>query len=99
MRRNVEMTLFLASAPADLLEQSKPDGGKLCMITATVFANTKQDAVDTLSVLEQCPCNPACLRKTVAEAVTFENLVALFGGIWAEVHRNKIKNPWSTSRP
>jgi len=99
MPRNVEMTLFLASAPADLLDQCESDGGKICMVTATVFADTKQDAVDTLSVLERCPCNPACLRKTVAEAVTFENLFALSGSMWPEFLRAKVESLWSNSQP
>jgi FAD/FMN-containing dehydrogenase len=99
MPRNVEMTLFLVSAPADLIDQCRSDGGKICMITATVFADTKEEAVQTLSVLERCPYNPACLRKTVAEAVTFEDLFALSGGMWPEFHRNKVESLWSNSRP
>jgi hypothetical protein len=99
MPRNVEMTLFLVSAPADLLDQCKSDRGKICMITATVFADTKQEAAQTLSVLERCPFAPNCLQKTVAEAITFEGLFALSGSMWPEFHRNKVESLWSNSRP
>lgn len=99
MPRNVEMTFFLVAAPADLLDKCKSDGGKICMITATVFADTKEEAAQTLSVLEQCPYNPTCLRKTVADASTFETLFALSGGMWSEFHRSKVESVWSNSRP
>ena len=99
MPRNVEMTLFLVSAPADLLDQCKPDGGKICMISATVFADTKQEAAQTLSILEQCPYNHTCLRKKVADPVTFESLFELSGSMWPEFHRNKVESLWSNSRP
>ena len=99
MPRNVEMTLFLVSAPADLIDQCKSDRGKICMITATVFADTKQEAAQTLSVLERCPFAPNCLQKTVAEAITFEGLFALSGSMWPEFHRNKVESLWSNSRP
>jgi Carbohydrate-selective porin, OprB family len=90
MPHNVEMTLFLISAPADLAGHCASDNGKVCMITATVFADTKQEAMDTLSILERCPHES--LRKTVAEPATFESLFALSGSMWPEFHRNKVES-------
>jgi FAD/FMN-containing dehydrogenase len=97
MPRNVEMTLFLVSAPADLAERCRSDNGKLCMITATVFADTRQEASDTLAVLERCPHQS--LRKTVAEASTFESLFAVSGSMWPEFRRSKVESMWSNSSP
>jgi FAD/FMN-containing dehydrogenase len=97
MPRNVEMTLFLVSAPADLAEQCRSDNGKVCMITAAVFADTEQEATDTLAVLERCPFES--LRKTVAEPATFESLFALSGSMWPEFQRNKVESLWSNSAP
>ena len=63
MPRNVEMTLFLISAPPDLADQCKSEGGKVCMVTAGVFADTEEEATTTLEVLEQCPHDSvACAR-------------------------------------
>jgi FAD/FMN-containing dehydrogenase len=97
MPTNVELTLFLVSAPADLAESCRSDNGKLCMVTATVFADTKQQATETLAILERCPHK--ALRKTVAEPTTFEHLFDLSGSMWPTFLRNKVESLWSNSSP
>ncbi|MGO9604845.1 MAG: FAD-binding oxidoreductase [Candidatus Binataceae bacterium] len=97
MPRNVEMTLFLLSAPEDLADQCRSDRGKLCMITVAVFADTRQEATDTLAALEPCP--DSCLRKTIAVPSTFESLLAASGSMWPEFLRNKAETLWSNSSP
>ncbi len=97
MPRNVEMTLFLVSAPADLAEQCRADNGKVCMVTATVFADTPEEAKATLGVLERCP--HASIRKEVAEPANFEKLFDLSGSMWPEFHRNKVETLWSNASP
>jgi FAD/FMN-containing dehydrogenase len=99
MPRNVEMTLFLVSAPAHLLDHCRADGGKICMITATVFADTKDEAAQVLSVLENCPHNSNCVEKTVGRPVTFEDLFALSASMWPESLRSKVESLWSNSPP
>lgn len=99
MPRNVEMTLFFVSAPANLLDHCRADGGKICMITATVFADTKEEASQVLSVLEKCPHNSNCVEKTVCKPVTFEDLFALSASMWPESLRSKVESLWSNSRP
>jgi FAD/FMN-containing dehydrogenase len=97
MPRNVEMTLWLVSAPADIAERCRSDNGKVFMVTATVFAETRQEASDTLAVLERCPHQS--LRKSVAEHTPFETLFAISGSMWPEFHRNKVESVWSNSSP
>jgi FAD/FMN-containing dehydrogenase len=97
MPRNVEMTLFLVSAPEDLRAQCSADQGKVCMITATVFADADREARETLEILERCP--HASIRKTVAERTDFEKLFTLSGSMWPEFHRNKVETLWSNSSP
>lgn len=97
MPRNVEMTLWLVSAPADLAERCRSDNGKVFMVTATVFAETRQEASDTLAVLERCPHQS--LRKSVAEDTPFETLFAISGSMWPEFHRNKVESVWSNLSP
>ncbi len=97
MPRNVEMTLFLVSAPEDMKDQCRTNRGKVCMVTATVFADSEHEARQTLGKLEQCP--HASLRKTVAERTDFESLFTLSGSMWPEFHRNKVETLWSNSSP
>ena len=99
MPRNVEMTLFLISAPPDLADQCKSEGGKVCMVTAGVFADTEEEATTTLEVLEQCPHDSACLRKIVAAPTTFENMFAVSGSMWPEFYRAKVETLWSNAQP
>jgi FAD/FMN-containing dehydrogenase len=96
---NVEMTLFFVSAPPNLVDRCKSDRGKICMITATVFANTKDEATRVLGVLEKCPHNANCLEKIVAEPATFEDLFSLSGSMWPELLRAKVESLWSNSQP
>jgi hypothetical protein len=96
---NVDMTLFFVSAPPNLVDRCKSDGGKICMITATVFANTKDEATQVLGVLEKCPHDVHCFEKTVAQPSTFEDLFLLSGNMWPEFLRTKVESLWSNSRP
>lgn len=97
MPRKVEMTLFMVSGPADLAAQCRSYNGKVCMITATVFADSQQEATETLAILERCPY--PSLRRTVAEAASFESLFALSRSMWPEFYRNKVESLWSNSSP
>jgi FAD/FMN-containing dehydrogenase len=97
MSDNVEMTLFLASAPPALADQCASDNGKVCMITAVAFADTSDEAKSTLNVLERCP--HSSLQKTVAVPTTFEEQFALSGSMWPEFVRAKVETLWSNSSP
>ncbi|HXL27425.1 MAG TPA: FAD-binding oxidoreductase [Chthoniobacterales bacterium] len=99
MPRNVEMTLFFVSAPPNLVDRCKSDGGRICMITATVFANTKDESTQVLDVFEKCPHDVNCLEKIVATPATFEDLFSLSGSMWPELVRAKVESLWSNSRP
>ena len=97
MPKNVELTLFLVKAPDDLADKCKADRGKLCMVTATAFADTAREATDTLGILELCP--HANLSRTFAEPTTFEKLFDLSGSMWPEFLRSKVETLWSNSSP
>jgi len=97
MPDNVEMTLFLVSASPALADQCSADNGKVCMITATVFADTSDEAKTTLDMLERCPYS--CLHKTVAVPTTFEEQFALSSSMWPEFVRAKVETLWSNASP
>jgi FAD/FMN-containing dehydrogenase len=97
--RNVELTMFLLSAPSDLTEQCKSAAGKVFMITATAFAETLEEGASALATFESCPFIGDCLRKSVGQPVTFDDLFALSGSMWPENLRNKAETLWSNSSP
>jgi FAD/FMN-containing dehydrogenase len=99
MPRNVEMTMFYVSAPEDLLDQCRSDGGKVCMLTAGVFADTKEEAVQTLGALERGGYSSNCLKKIVAVPSSFDDLFTASGNMWPELLRSKVESLWSNSKP
>jgi FAD/FMN-containing dehydrogenase len=96
---NVEMTLFYVTAPPGLLGHYRADNGKVCMLTAAAFADSKEEAVLNLSAFEQMPFSSACLAKIVAQPATFEDLFAVSSGMWPEGLRSKVESLWSNSEP
>ena len=97
MSDKVEMSVFLISAPADLADQCSADNGKVCMITATVFADTTEEALAALKPLERCPHKS--LRETIAQPTNFEEQFTLSGAMWPEARRAKVETLWSNSSP
>jgi hypothetical protein len=71
---NIELSLFMLAAPPDLAEKCKADAGKVCVVTATIFADSMEEAKSSLKPLDECPIIAKCLFKTVAKPHDFEAL-------------------------
>ncbi|HEY3115367.1 MAG TPA: FAD-dependent oxidoreductase, partial [Chloroflexota bacterium] len=74
---SVELSLFMIAAPPELAEH----GPKLCMVTATVFADTPEEAAAAAGPLEECPVMDRCLKRTFVEPTTFEQLFDASGAL------------------
>lgn len=96
---NVELSLFLLAAPPELAEKCKADGGKICMVTATVFADSEEEAKSAVKLLEECPMMDKCLAKTQNEHVDFEKLFDMSGALWPAERRNQVEAIFSDSKP
>ena len=79
---SVELSLFMVNAPADLADKCKESGGKVCMVTATMFADSAEEAAQTLSRLDSCPLLPYVLKSSTCEPMTFEQLFDASGALW-----------------
>jgi FAD/FMN-containing dehydrogenase len=95
----VEMSVFLLQAPIDLADACKDMNGKVCMVTAVAFADTKEQGVSALSLLETGKSATQCLAKQLYERSHFEKLSDLSGALWPENHRNLCENQSSHANP
>jgi FAD/FMN-containing dehydrogenase len=96
---DVELTLFIASAPPDLIEQCRATNGFVCILSATAFLDTTREATAALSLLERCPVAHECLKKTVNQPNSFDSLLDLGAMLWPERHRYLADTLWSNSSP
>ena len=95
---NIELSLFLLSAPPELAEQCKVDGGKVCMVAATIFTDSMEEAKSSLKTLDECPIIEKCLSRTVAKSYDFEALFDASGALWPADHRNQVEAIFSNAK-
>jgi FAD/FMN-containing dehydrogenase len=87
---SIELSLFVLTAPPDLAEKCKSSNGKVAMVTATMFADTPEEAKTALRALDGCPILDKCLKKSVAEPTNFEMLFDASGALWPGNLRNNV---------
>ena len=85
----VELTLFALHGPPELAAQCTDASGKVCLVTATVFADSEQEARDALEPLEACPVADP-LSESAPEPTDFPALFDLSGSMWPEFHRAQV---------
>jgi FAD/FMN-containing dehydrogenase len=95
---NIELSLFMLTAPPELAEKCKEDAGKLCTVTATIFADSMEEAKSSLKPLDDCPIISKCLSKTVAAPYNFEALFDASGALWPADLRNQVEATFSNSK-
>lgn len=94
----VELSLFLITAPPELAGQCGPDDAdKVAMVTATVFAETREEAAAALAPLEDCPVSHRCLARTVAVPSDFEKLFDASGALWPDGQRCHVEAMFSNA--
>jgi FAD/FMN-containing dehydrogenase len=95
----MELSLFLLSAPPELAGKCPPaDAGKVCLVTATMFADSVREAKAALKRLDDCPAIGKCLSKAVARPSNFEALFDASGALWPDGRRNHVEAMFSDSR-
>ena len=99
LSNKVELSLFVVKAPADLKEQAKNTGGVVAMVTGTMFANTADEGKAALALLDTCPVIGKCLKKSVNEPMTFEQLFDASGALWPAGLRSRVDAMFSDASP
>ncbi len=95
---NIELSLFMLTAPPEIAEKCKADAGKVCMVTATIFADSMEEVKSSLKPLDDCPITAKGLSKTVAKPYDFEALFDGSGALWPADHRNRVEATFSDSK-
>jgi len=90
---SVELSLFMIAAPPELEEH----GSKLCMVTASVFADTPEEAAAAAGPLEECPVMDRCLKRMFVAPTTFEQLFDASGALWPDQLRCKVDAMFSNA--
>src|SRR5919206_1294282 len=67
--KNVEFTLFLASAPPSVADRYE----KVCIVSATAFTDSDEEATEALSALATCPLED-CVMKDLNTSTPFKTL-------------------------
>lgn len=93
----IELSLFILSAPPELADKCKSSAGKVCLVTATIFADTQAEAKAALSPLDSCPIIDKCLSKSIAQPTDFEALFDASGALWPGNLRNRVDAVFSNA--
>ena len=87
---SVELSLFVVEAPSDLSGKARSSNGKLAMVTATMFADSSEEAQAALGLLDGCPLIDRCLSRSAAQPTNFEVLSDASGALWPDKLRCKV---------
>ena len=92
--KNVEFTLFLASAPPSVADRCE----KVCILSATAFADSDEEATEALSALATCPLED-CVMKDLNTSTPFDALFDNADRFWPEGKRYAVDTMWYSSPP
>lgn len=92
--RNVEFTLFLASAPPSIADRCE----KVCVLSATAFADSDAEAAEALSAFATCPLAD-CVMKDLHASTPFQVLFDNADRSWPKGKRYAVDTMWSASPP
>jgi FAD/FMN-containing dehydrogenase len=96
---DVELTIFCAPAPPELVEQCRSCNGFVTLLSATVFFDNADDARAALAPLESCPVVHDCLQKQVNQPTPMDTLLQMSALLWPERQRYLADTVWSNSSP
>jgi len=91
---HVECTLLLANTPSPVAAQ----GEKVCILSATAFADTEAEAAGALSAFAHCPL-AHCLRQDLQVSTPFEVLFEGMDRLYPQGRRYAVDTLWSASSP
>jgi len=96
--KEVELTVVLASAPPSIGDRCRSSNDFVCVVSATAFVDTSEDAKATLKLLETCPGANRCLQME-RELPTPIDVLHETGVSWPENHRYLGDTIWTNSSP
>ncbi len=91
----VELSFWAVPAPPELAEQFKVSNGKAALVTASIFADTMDDAKRAAAPLDECPIISKCVKKTGVTPSSFPELFDASGALWPDNLYNKVDAQFS----
>lgn len=91
----VELSFWAVPAPPDLAEHYKGSNGKATLVTASIFAESMEEAKRAVAPLEECPLISKCVKKTGVTPSSFPELFDASGALWPDNLRNKVDAQFS----
>lgn len=96
---HVELTIFTAAAPAAIADRCASAGGFACIVSATAFVNSANEAASTLGILDSCPAAADCLLKEPNLPTPIDALHDMGAMLWPEGYRYFADTLWTNSPP
>jgi FAD/FMN-containing dehydrogenase len=97
--RQVELTIFITSAPPSISDQCKSSNGFVCIVSGTAFADSATAGASMLEPLGTCPASGSCLVKEPEVETTIDDLHDKGALLWPERHRYLADTLWIDSSP
>ncbi len=99
LRKEVELSIFVATAPPVIAGQCTSSNGFAAILSAVAFLDTTSEAEKTLGLLEDGPLSGKCLYKEINQATPMETLHEMGAMLWPERHRYRADTLWADSPP
>jgi FAD/FMN-containing dehydrogenase len=97
--KQVELAIFFAPAPPPLAAQCAANNGFVCVLSATAFVDTADEAAAALEKVNRCPLAGDSLQSEVGVSTPLETLLEMGGMLWPEGHRYLADTIWTNSPP
>jgi FAD/FMN-containing dehydrogenase len=93
----VEVSLFLRPAPPELAAAAEPDNGFVCLLSATAFVDTLDEARAMMAVLDESPVLGESLLVERDQHTPIDSLLDLSPSLWPDGMRYLADTAWSDS--
>jgi FAD/FMN-containing dehydrogenase len=97
--KQVELTIFLAAAPASIADRCQNSKGFACSMSATAFAANAGAAASMLRLLDRCSLSADCLLRETNLPTPIETLHEMNASATPMEHRYLVDSLWTNSRP
>lgn len=97
--KHVELAILFAPAPPALAERCRPGNGFVCIVSATAFVDTVNEAVAALGAVNDCPVADERLEEEVNLSTPLGVLLDMGGTLLPERHRYLADTLWTNSSP
>jgi len=97
--KDVEVLIFMVPAPPDIADRAGSGNGYVCLLSATAFVDSLEEARSAMAVLDESPVLDECLKIERDQATPIDALLDLSPTLWPERLRYLSDTVWSDESP